>query len=84
MAGNGIFTRRRFVEARITTCREFCGGSRLTSGCTTSTICAAAFPITGCRKRFGTIPICVASVDSRCFKVFAALGSCCGMRAAAG
>jgi fatty acid desaturase len=84
MAENGVFMRQRFVEALTMTCREFCAGSRRTSACTTSTICAAASPFTGCQKPFGTIPICVASVGSRCFKVFAALGSCCGMRAASG
>jgi fatty acid desaturase len=73
-SGNGFFMRRRVVEARITTCREFRGGSRRTSACTTSTICAAAHPFTGCRKRFETIPICAASAASRCFKAFAAFG----------
>jgi hypothetical protein len=84
MAGNGIFTRHRFVEALITTCREFCAGSQRTSACTMSTICVAVYPTTGCHKRFGTIPICVASAGSRCFKAFAAFGLFCGMRAVGG
>ena len=84
IARNGVFPRRRFVEALITTCQEFCAGSQRTTACTMSTICVAAYPITGCRKLFETIPICVASVGSRCFKAFAALGLRCGMRAAGG
>jgi hypothetical protein len=49
-----------------------------------STICVAVYPTTGCHKRFGPIPICVASAGSLCFKAFAAFGLCCGMRAVGG
>ena len=49
-----------------------------------STICAAAYPITGCRKRYEIIPSCGASAGLRCCKAFAAFILCCGTKHANG
>lgn len=74
--------KRRCMEAPITTCRQFCAGSLRTSVYITSITCAAAYPITGCRKRCEITPICGASAGSLCFKAFAAFVLRCGMRPA--
>jgi fatty acid desaturase len=53
---SGRSTKQPCMAVHITNCREFCAGSRQTSACTTSTICAAVFRITACREHSATIP----------------------------
>ena len=43
------------MAAHITICPESCDGSLRTSACTMSITYAAAFPVTGYRRRFATI-----------------------------
>ena len=52
----GICTRPRCTAARITSCPASCAGSPPISACITCIICAAGFPITGCRACCANIP----------------------------
>ena len=57
----GTCTRRPCMAARTTTCRRSCAGSPPISACTTSIICAAASPTTGCRACCAIIRNCAMS-----------------------
>ena len=81
MTEPGTCTRWRFTAAPTMTCRASCDGSPPISARTTSIICAAVFPIIGCRSCCAITRNSARSAGLRWSRVSGVCGWCCGTKA---